>query len=151
VIIACKTANVPAQAADTASSPLTRTKDADGDYDGDVSDAAAGSGSSYSRAPSQTTVRRSYSGGGHLSFAGLENLWVSAGGPAWAESHAASIAECESGGNQMATNPYSGAAGYWQILGQVVGGWIYDPMVNALNAVSKFRASGDTFSQWVCQ
>jgi hypothetical protein len=30
-------------------------------------------------------------------------------------------------------------------------GDIYDPMVNAENAVSKFEASGDTFAQWVCQ
>jgi len=85
-----------------------------------------------------------------LSYAGLEALWESAGGPAWAAPHAAEIAECESGGNQMATNPYSGAAGYWQILGQVVGGWIYDPYVNARNAVAKFNASGQTFAQWVC-
>jgi hypothetical protein len=88
--------------------------------------------------------------GGTLSFAGLEALWESAGGPAWAEVAAATIAECESGGNQYAHNP-SGASGYWQILGQVVGGNVYDPMVNAENAVSKFRASGDTFAQWVCQ
>jgi hypothetical protein len=33
----------------------------------------------------------------------------------------------------------------------VVGGYIFDPMVNAENAVSKFHASGDTFAQWVCQ
>jgi|SRR5215472_11115496 len=91
-----------------------------------------------------------FSGGGHLSYGGLESLWESAGGPAWAAPQAASIAECESGGNQYAENP-SGASGYWQILGQVVAGNIFDPMVNALNAVAKFRASGNTFAQWVCQ
>ena len=72
------------------------------------------------------------------------------GGPAWAEYQAAEVGECESGGQQHAHNP-SGADGYWQILGQVVPGDIYDLMVNAENAVSKFEASGDTLAQWVCQ
>lgn len=87
---------------------------------------------------------------GTLSFSGLEALWRAAGGPAWAEYDAATVAECESGGQQYAHNP-SGADGYWQILGQVSSGDIYDPMVNATNAVDKFEASGDTFAQWVCQ
>lgn len=91
----------------------------------------------------------SYSGG-IFSYGALEALWIRAGGPAWAAAHAAEIAECESGGNPGAHNP-SGASGLWQILGQVVGGNVYDPYTNALNAVSKFRASGDTFAQWVCQ
>lgn len=88
--------------------------------------------------------------GGNLSFGGLEALWVAAGGPAWAESAAASVAECESGGQQYAHNP-SGASGYFQILGQVVAGDIYDPMVNARNAVAKFEASGSSWAQWVCK
>lgn len=71
---------------------------------------------------------------GNLSFSGLEALWVAGGGPAWAECQAAEVAECESGGQQYAHNP-SGADGYWRILGQVVPGDIYDPMVNAENAV----------------
>lgn len=75
---------------------------------------------------------------------------MAGGGPAWAEYQAAEVAECESGGQQYAHNP-SGADGHWQILGQVVPGDIYNPMVNAENAVSKFEASGDTFAQWVCQ
>jgi len=87
---------------------------------------------------------------GVYSFGAIEQLWVNAGGPSWAESQAATVAECESGGNPRAYNP-SGASGIWQILGQVVAGNIFDPMVNALNAVSKFKASGNTFSQWVCQ
>jgi hypothetical protein len=33
----------------------------------------------------------------------------------------------------------------------VVAGNIWDPMVNARNAVSKFNASGQTWAQWVCQ
>lgn len=86
---------------------------------------------------------------GYYSYAALEQLWMSAGGPSWAAAQAASIAECESGGNPQAYNP-SGASGLWQILGEVVPGNIFDPMVNAENAVAKFRDSGDTFAQWVC-
>jgi hypothetical protein len=88
--------------------------------------------------------------GGTLSFAGLEALWVAAGGPAWAEAAAARVAECESGGRANAFNP-SGATGLWQILGSVVGGNLDDPMANARNAVSKFDASGQTWAQWVCK
>jgi len=91
-----------------------------------------------------------HQGGGNLSFSGLERLWIAAGGDSSAARSAAAVAECESGGRQYAYNP-SGASGYWQILGQVVGGNIYDPMTNARNAVSKWRASGKTFAQWVCQ
>lgn len=89
---------------------------------------------------------------GVLSYGQLEALWVAGGGPAWAEGHAAEIAECESGGNRYAYNP-SGATGLWQILGQVTdfGRALTDPWVNVHNAVAKFRASGDSFAQWVCQ
>jgi Transglycosylase SLT domain len=87
---------------------------------------------------------------GDYTYSQLEQLWVSAGGPAWAETSAATVAECESGGNPNAYNP-SGATGLWQILGSVVPGNLYNPTINALNAVSKFTASGNTFAQWVCQ
>lgn len=100
--------------------------------------------------PSRPAVQPPPSSAGRYSFAGLERLWVSAGGPAWAQSSAASVAECESGGNPRAYNP-SGASGLWQILGQVTGGYVFDPMVNAENAVAKFEASGDTWAQWVCK
>lgn len=114
-------------------------RDGDGDRDGDRTDHPA----TRASAPAMT-------GASHYSYAGLEALWISAGGPAWAAAHAASIAECESGGNVYAHNP-SGASGLWQILGQVVGGNIYNPYVNARNAVAKFKASGDTFAQWTCR
>jgi hypothetical protein len=91
---------------------------------------------------------RSYAG--RYSYAGLRALWMAAGGPSWAASHAASIAMCESGGNVYAHNP-SGATGLFQILGQVVGGNLYNPYTNAANAVAKFRASGGNFSAWVCR
>jgi hypothetical protein len=100
-------------------------------------------------APAPSAPAAPATAAGNFTFAGLEHLWQQAGGPRWAASQAASIAECESGGNPHAYNP-SGASGLWQILGQVVPGNIFDPMVNAENAVAKFRASGDSFAQWVC-
>jgi LysM domain len=109
---------------------------------------------SYHRAysPARHAAPRYYGSvhGSVYSFGALERLWVSAGGPSWAAGHAAEIAECESGGNVYAHNP-SGATGLWQILGAVVPGNLYDPYVNALNAVAKFRASGSTFAAWVCR
>lgn len=87
---------------------------------------------------------------GHLSASQMTMLWLCAGGPAWAVSAALRVATCESGWNTRAFNP-SGASGLWQILGQVVGGYIFDAHVNALNAVAKFKASGDTWAQWVCK
>jgi LysM repeat protein len=95
-----------------------------------------------------TRTGSSYSGGA-FTTAGIEALWESAGGPAWAASHAAEIAYCESGYNPRAYNP-SGATGLWQILGSVIAGDLTNPMVNAENAVAKFRSSGNTFAQWVC-
>jgi len=112
--------------------------------------AAAQAAAQAPAAPQQPAAPAQPSGSGIFSFSALESLWVSAGGPAWAESAAATIAECESGGRPDAYNP-SGASGLWQILGSVVPGNLFDPMVNALNAVAKFKASGDTFAQWVCQ
>lgn len=85
---------------------------------------------------------------GRAGLRGLENLWTSAGGPGGMIAHiAAAIALAESGGNPRAYNP-SGASGLWQILGQVVGGNIFNPFINALNAVKKFRDAGG-FSPWV--
>jgi cell wall-associated NlpC family hydrolase len=108
--------------------------------------------SHYSAGPAQATISQSSPSpqAGLFTYTQLESLWVSAGGPQWAQAAAASVAECESGGNPGAFNP-SGASGLWQILGQVVAGDIFDPKVNALNAVSKFSASGDTWAQWTCQ
>jgi hypothetical protein len=123
----------------------------DGDNDGwDVACTARTALPVRHQGSTRQVYHATYSGSGVYSYGGLEALWVSAGGPAWAAAHAASIAECESGGNVGAHNP-SGATGLWQILGAVVGGSLYNPYVNAANAVSKFRASGDTFAQWVCQ
>lgn len=103
--------------------------------------------------PSQPPVLTSAGGSdpsGQLTRSQVGRLWVNAGGPGWAEWDAEQISLCESGWNTHAYNP-SGASGLWQILGQVSPGWIFDARVNAANAVSKFRASGDTFAQWVCR
>jgi hypothetical protein len=89
--------------------------------------------------------------GGGLGRAGLrwlENLWTGAGGPGGGTAHvAAAIALAESGGNPNAFNP-SGASGLWQILGAVAPGNLFNPQVNALNAVIKYRDAGG-FSPWV--
>ena len=87
---------------------------------------------------------------GTYSYAQLEALWVGAGGPASVEAAAATIAECESGGNPRAYNP-SGASGLWQILGVPFPGDPFNGPVNARMAVAKYRAAGDSFSPWVCQ
>jgi hypothetical protein len=110
-------------------------------------------------APSSTGGSTGYSppaDGGVLSFSQIEQVWVGAGGPAADEATAATIAGCESGGDpsnyygKSAGVPYQGdsvqASGLWQILGQVVPGNIFDPHVNGLNAVAKWRSSG--WSPW---
>jgi LysM repeat protein len=87
---------------------------------------------------------------GTLTRAEAGALWLEAGGPASAEIAAENVAVCESGLRTDAYNP-SGATGLWQILGAVLPGNLDDPLVNAENAVAKFKASGDTWAQWVCQ
>ena len=87
---------------------------------------------------------------GQLTPAQVGAYWLGAGGPASAEAGAEAVALCESGDNTNAQNP-DGATGLWQILGSVVPGNLFDPAVNAANAVAKFKASGDTWSQWTCQ
>ncbi len=107
-------------------------------------------GTSSSPAPGPSPSQPAPSGSGQLTPAQVGAYWLAAGGPAWAEQASETVAMCESGDNTNAYNP-SGASGLWQILGQVVPGNIFDPMVNALNAVSKFNASGQTWSQWTCR
>ena len=87
---------------------------------------------------------------GYLTQSQVGMLWVCAGGPSWAESAAEAVAHCESNYYTRAYNP-SGATGLWQILGAVVSGSLYDAHVNALNAVAKFKASGNSWAQWVCK
>lgn len=127
-----------------------------GDGDGDGWDvpcpgthASAPVSHSNSGAKSQT-ISVSFSASGVLTAAQVGQLWLAAGGPSWAEGSAEAVAHCESGYNTRAYNP-SGASGLWQILGSVVGGNLFDGYTNALNAVAKFKASGDTWAQWVCK
>lgn len=87
---------------------------------------------------------------GQLTPSQVGALWVEAGGPSWAEPAAESVAMCESGDNTNAYNP-SGASGLWQILGSVVGGNLFNGYTNALNAVAKFKAAGNTWNAWVCK
>jgi hypothetical protein len=87
---------------------------------------------------------------GIYSFSGLEALWVAADGPSGVKWAAATIAECESGGNPRAYNR-SGASGLWQILGVPFPGNPFDPWTNARMAVAKYRGAGYNFSPWVCR
>lgn len=89
------------------------------------------------------------SNGGVVSYAGLEQLWIGAGGPAGVAAEAATIAECESGGDPAAYNP-SGASGLWEILGTPFPGNPFDPGTNAAMAVAKYNGAGGNFSPWVC-
>lgn len=83
--------------------------------------------------------------GGTLSYGQLEGLWDQAGGPNAMAPLMAAIAEAESSGELNAYNP-SGASGPWQILGQIVPGNIFNGLVNARNAVAKWRSQG--LSAW---
>jgi hypothetical protein len=148
-------AAAPAPATATRTDPWDGKKGACGDGDGDGYDMPCsalhgGSDAVQAQAPAAPVRAAASFSGGSYSYSALEQLWMSAGGPSFAAAQAAQIAMCESGGDPRAYNP-SGASGLWQILGQVVGGDVFNPYTNALNAVSKFRASGDTFAQWVCQ
>ena len=78
---------------------------------------------------------------GRYGFDALRRLWVRAGGPASVSSLMAHIALAESGGDPNAYNP-SGATGLWQILGAVLPGNLRNALVNARNAVAKWRAGG---------
>lgn len=78
---------------------------------------------------------------GAFNLAQLAALWIKAGGPGGIAQLMAHVAMAESGGDPNARNA-SGASGLWQILGQLVGGNIFNPMVNALNAVAKYRTQG---------
>jgi Lysozyme like domain len=77
-------------------------------------------------------------------YAQLEGLWEQAGGSTALAPIMAAIAMAESGGNSQAYNP-SGASGLWQILGAVNPadqGNLFNPQVNAKEAVLKYNAQG---------
>jgi hypothetical protein len=80
-------------------------------------------------------------GRGKFGFGALERLWTRAGGSPAVQAIMAHIAQAESGGDPNAHNA-SGATGLWQILGALVPGNLYNPLVNARNAVAKLRTQG---------
>lgn len=84
---------------------------------------------------------------GTLGCGGLEALWRSAGGAAWAERTAAGIAMAESGGQQYATGSV-GERGYWQI-NPVNGSFLstYNAYGNARAAVIMSH-NGTNWSPW---
>jgi hypothetical protein len=82
--------------------------------------------------------------GTKYTYAQLEGLWINAGGAKALAPTMAAIAMAESGGCSAAYNP-SGATGLWQILGAVNSkdqSGLYDPAVNAREAVLKYQAQG---------
>ncbi len=92
-------------------------------------------------------------GGGagvRLTYAQLEGVWISNGGPRAAAPVAAAIALAESSGCSTALNPSDNngtqsSFGLWQISNGTHNppvANIYDPNVNAKQAVAKYRASG---------
>jgi LysM repeat protein len=83
---------------------------------------------------------------GTLSYAGLERLWESAGGPVWAAPTAACIAEHESGGRQYATGG-AGERGYWQIHPDHGALSTYNAFGNARAAVI-ISSGGRNWSPW---
>jgi hypothetical protein len=153
-------AKLQAQAAAAAAARLAAAKAAKAAASASAAAKAAATASpSPSSSPSPTPFPTSSgsSGGsgcsdpsGQLTASQVEMVWVCAGGPAWAESAAVRVTVCESSMNTHAYNP-SGATGLFQIKGSVVPGDLYDAHVNALNAVSKFEASGNTWAQWTCK
>src|SRR5258708_38009059 len=83
-------------------------------------------------------------------FAQLERLWINAGGRGAVARVAAALALAESSGNSAATNPTdnNGTQTSWG-LWQISNGThampvpnILDPLINAQQAVAKYRASG---------
>jgi hypothetical protein len=83
--------------------------------------------------------------GGIFNSQEMSDLWRSKGGGASIADTMGVIGLVESGGNPRALNP-SGAAGLWQILGQLVPGNLFNPGVNALNAIAKYKSQG--LSAW---
>jgi hypothetical protein len=89
-------------------------------------------------------------------FAQLEQLWVSAGGPASEEQTAAAIALAESDGcsTDLNTTDNGGTQTSYGIWQESNGTHrppvanILNPKVNAREAVAKYDGAGDSFSPW---
>jgi hypothetical protein len=83
---------------------------------------------------------------GDYSYSGLEELWVSEGGSASAESTAACIAEHESGGNPNAISP-TDDFGLWQVNGSWGAMASLNPYTNARSAIT-ISHDGTNWSPW---
>jgi len=89
-------------------------------------------------------------------YAQLQGLWINAGGPRAVAPVAAAIAEAESGGCSTALNPTDNGGrqssfGLWQISNGThtpPAANIYDPAVNARQALAKYQGAGNSFSPW---
>src|SRR5215831_7661628 len=84
-------------------------------------------------------------GAGTFGESQLASLWMQAGGARNLSHLMAAIAMAESGGRSNAVGPmtpFGQAKGLWQILGQLVRGNIFDPLVNARNARAKYLTQG---------
>jgi hypothetical protein len=81
-----------------------------------------------------------FAGGGILNTQEMADVWRSKGGSASMADTMGVIGLVESSGNPNALGiptKWGRAKGLWQILGQVVPGNLFNPGVNALNAISK--------------
>lgn len=88
--------------------------------------------------------------GGIYSQGEIEDLWVAAKGPESQRRIAGAVGMAESGGDTHAIGPetrWGRAKGLMQILGQVVPGDLFDPLVNMRNAVKKWQDAGG-WSPW---
>jgi hypothetical protein len=79
---------------------------------------------------------------GVLSCGAVESLWINAGGPS-----SLAVLMAEIAGAESSRNPAAPYGGLWQIQGgQPVPGNISDPVINAENAVAKYKSQG--LSAW---
>lgn len=117
----------------------SRDHEPDGDSDDHNSNAVSVSGSNYAQGSAVVPGTSSV-----LSYAGLERIWMSAGGSSGTAYHAACIAEHESGGRPWAVSP-TDDWGLWQIHG---GGYaMLNAFANAQRAIA-MSGNGTNWSQW---
>ena len=94
--------------------------------------------------------------GMRFTYAQLQGLWIAAGGPRAVAPVAGAIALAESSGCSTAQNPSDNNGtqtswGLWQISDGTHNppvANIYDPAVNAQQAVAKYQGAGNTFAPW---
>ncbi len=88
--------------------------------------------------------------GATLTYAQLQQLWITAGGNPQVAPMAAAIAMAESGGNDVTSKPNTNGTvdrGYWQINSVHGSQSSLDPMVNARAAVS-ISNNGTNWNPW---